>query len=389
MEEAAWREQLTEIVDNIAAGIVVLNPEGQIIFANPEAARIFGRSRSAMVGKFYDTVTEKITTFTGQPFPTEQRAFCQAKETGEPVYGVEYLLERPDGSKAAVSVNAAPIFDDDHQIIALVGSLMDITKRKTTEDALREAEQQRFQTVADSSVDAIMSINAAGKITFWNHAAEKQFGYACQEVNGRDITVIIPAHLRDRHKHALKHFIATSQPHIIGRIVELEGVRKDGHIFPIELSLATWMSGADRYFTATIRDITERKKGEAEVELLAAIVRSSADAIISESLDGTIQSWNPGANKIYGYTSSEITGRSIAALVPPDNPEELPRLLKALRKGERISHYRAVHRRKDGTLISVCYVVSPIRDKNEALIGASMIAHHLKENPHLPKKQAA
>jgi PAS domain S-box-containing protein len=103
---------------------------------------------------------------------------------------------------------------------------------------------------------------------------------------------------------------------------------------------------------------------------LAAIVESSDDAIVSKDLDGIIQSWNTGAERLFGYRAAEVIGRSISILVPADRPDEEPGILARIRRGERVEHYETVRVRKDGGSIDVSITVSPIRDESGRIIGA-------------------
>src|SRR5438105_15033250 len=121
-------------------------------------------------------------------------------------------------------------------------------------------------------------------------------------------------------------------------------------------------------------------------EYLAAIVDSSDDAIIGKTLDGTIISWNPGAQRIYGYTAEEVVGQPIAILVPRDRPNELPAILERLRRGERISHYRTERIRKDGKRVTISVTISPVRDSAGAVIGASAIARDITEQEQAIQK---
>ena len=111
--------------------------------------------------------------------------------------------------------------------------------------------------------------------------------------------------------------------------------------------------------------------------LLAAIVESSDDAIIAKDLDGTILSWNRGAERIYGYAAAEIVGRPIHILIPRDHPDELPRILERINAGERVDHYETVRVAKDGRLINISLTVSPIRDRAGKIAGASAIARDI------------
>ncbi len=124
-------------------------------------------------------------------------------------------------------------------------------------------------------------------------------------------------------------------------------------------------------------DITERRKNEHANATLAAIVESSDDAIISKNLDSIITSWNRGAERMFGYTAAEAIGRSVTMLMPPDRVSEEPGILTRLRAGERIDHYETVRRRKDGTLLDISLTVSPIRDRQGRIIGASKVARDI------------
>jgi PAS domain S-box-containing protein len=112
-------------------------------------------------------------------------------------------------------------------------------------------------------------------------------------------------------------------------------------------------------------------------EFLAAIVDSSDDAIIGKTLDGTIISWNRGAEQIYGYRKDEVIGRRIAILIPPDRADELQRIMARLREGKRIDHYQTVRVRKDGRRIDVSVTISPVRGEDGQIVGASTIARDI------------
>jgi PAS domain S-box-containing protein len=139
--------------------------------------------------------------------------------------------------------------------------------------------------------------------------------------------------------------------------------------------------GAASHFPGVVIDITDRKRAEEAVRegakvrsLLAEVVASSDDAIISKTLDGIITSWNRGAQSMFGYTADEVIGQPVTLLIPPDHLDEEPAILQRLRRGERIDHYETIRRRKDGALLNVSLSVSPMRDVNGTIIGASKIA---------------
>lgn len=128
-----------------------------------------------------------------------------------------------------------------------------------------------------------------------------------------------------------------------------------------------------------LADISDRHASERGLGQLSAIVESSDDAILSKDLNGIIQTWNKGAERLFGYTAGEAVGRSILILIPPDRHNEEPGILSRIRAGERVDHYETVRRRKDGTLIDISLTVSPVRGANGEVVGASKIARDISE----------
>ena len=120
---------------------------------------------------------------------------------------------------------------------------------------------------------------------------------------------------------------------------------------------------------------------------LAAIVESSDDAIVSKTLEGIVTSWNPAAEKLFGYTAEEMIGRPISILAAPDRENEMPAILESLRRGETIDHYETVRRRKDGSLVDISLTVSPIRDETGRILGASKIARDITVRKRLEERQ--
>lgn len=135
--------------------------------------------------------------------------------------------------------------------------------------------------------------------------------------------------------------------------------------------------GSVREWVGTIVDLDDRKRGEVERARLAALVESSDDAIIGKTLDGTITSWNPGAQRLYGYTPEEVIGRPISLLIPDDHPDELPGIMSRLRRGQRIDHFETERITQDGRRLDISVTISPIRDGSGTIVGASSIARDI------------
>jgi PAS domain S-box-containing protein len=127
------------------------------------------------------------------------------------------------------------------------------------------------------------------------------------------------------------------------------------------------------------QDVTDWKRAELASQRLAAIVESSEDAIVSKDLNGIITSWNQGAARLFGYAAEEVIGKSITILIPPGHDDEEPAILARIRRGDRIEHYETVRRRKDGSLLDISLTVSPIRDANGKIVGASKIARDITQ----------
>ena len=134
-------------------------------------------------------------------------------------------------------------------------------------------------------------------------------------------------------------------------------------------------------------DITDRKRAEEIGQQFAAIVESSDDAILSKNLDGIITSWNPGAERLFGYKAEEMIGKSVTLLFPADRYNEEPEIIARIRRGERVDHYETVRMRKDGSLIDISLTVSPVKDAHGKVIGASKIARDITERKQAQARQ--
>jgi len=228
-----------------------------------------------------------------------------------------------------------------------------------------------------SSDDAIISKDLHGNITSWNPSAEKLLQYKEDEVLGRHISIIIPpAHLAE-------------EEFIIGkirkgeRVTHFETVRraKNGNLVNLAVTVSPIKSRDGRIIGASkiARDITELKRAERSNAYLSAIIQSSDDAIISKDLNGVIKSWNPAAERMFGYTSDEAIGKHVTLLIPSDRLEEEDKIISALRNKSRIDHFETIRQHKNGSLIPVSLTVSPIIDSTGTIIGASKVARDISD----------
>jgi two-component system, cell cycle sensor histidine kinase and response regulator CckA len=250
-----------------------------------------------------------------------------------------------------------------------------------TADALTEGDAgrlaARLAAIVDSSADAIIGATLDGIITSWNPAATAVFGYTAEEITGHSIAELVPPD-RAGEPGSLLNKVRHGE-----RVLRYEtrGVRQDGTVIDVSVSVSPIPSAAGTITEAigTVRDNTEDRRVSEAAARLAAIVESSSDAIIGKTLDGIITSWNPAATAMYGYTAGEITGHSIAELIPPDRGGELAEILDQIRQGQRVDHFETTRLRHDGTVIDVSISVSPIRDATGRITGAATIARDITD----------
>jgi two-component system CheB/CheR fusion protein len=246
------------------------------------------------------------------------------------------------------------------------------------------------RALLDSALDCIISMDAAGCVIEFNPAAERVFGYSRDQAVGRELaSLIIPPAMRDRHRDGLRHFLATGEGPVLGKRIEITGIRADGSEILLELAITPLRIENETVFTAYLRDITDRSRGQEASRRLAAIIESSDDAIISKDLTGQITSWNAAAERLFGYKPQEIVGKSILTLIPPDRQHEEPHILDRIRRGERIDHYETVRRRKDGSLFDISVTVSPLKNDKGQIIGASKIARDITDRIQNERRRTA
>ena len=248
----------------------------------------------------------------------------------------------------------------------------------------------RARAILDSTLDCIITMDATGRVREFNSVAERVFGFSRTEVIGEELAkLIIPPRMRWQHRQGLTHYLKTGEGPLLGKRVEIAGMRRDGSEILVELAISPFEIDGSTLFTAYLRDITERKLNEEASRRLAAIVESSEDAIVSTDLKGKITSWNQGAERLFSYKADEVIGKSITILIPPQRHNEESAIFARIRGGERIDHYETVRRRKDGTLLDVSLTFSPIKDEHVGVIGTSKIARDITERVRSDRRHAA
>jgi PAS domain S-box-containing protein len=218
----------------------------------------------------------------------------------------------------------------------------------------------------------------------WNRGAERIYGYTPIEAIGQPMMLVTP---EDR---------AEEEASILGRIRRGEEVahfdtvrrRKNGELIDVSLTVSPICDQHGHIVGAShiVRNISERRRLEQRLEQFAAIIESADDAIVGKTLDGVILTWNPGAERVYGYRAAEAIGKSMTMLLPEGRANEENEILQRIRRGARVEHFETVRKTKSGNLIDVSLKISPIRDSGGSIIGASHVARNVTGRKQLDEQ---
>jgi PAS domain S-box-containing protein len=250
-------------------------------------------------------------------------------------------------------------------------------RREAESSALRDIEA-RFRATFEQAAVGMAHVGLDGRWLAVNRRLSEIVGYTADELRELNFQAIT-------HPDDLDADLANVAALLAGEIetyaMEKRYLRKDRSIVWINLtvSLVRDIAGSPQYFIAVVEDIEKRKRAETAQAQLAAIVASSDDAIIGRALDGTVTSWNRGAENLFGYAEAEMIGEPIARIVPQDKRDEEAYILEQLRAGRTVAHLETQRCRRDGTLLDVSVTVSPIRDANGGLVGASKIVRDVTD----------
>jgi PAS domain S-box-containing protein len=357
-----------EVIANVQEGVAVYDREFRCQLWNRFMEELSGVPASEALGK---------CAFDLFPHLREQKLDRMIRRAlaGEVVHTPDTPFLVPTTGKSGwVSNTYSPHFGARGEIIGVIGTVRDITERKRAEEAVRRASAYN-RSLIEASLDPLVTIAPDGKISDVNNATEKVTGLSRQQLLGTDFS--------DYFSDSGKARAGYEQVFREGLVqdYELEIRHRDGHVTPVLYNASVYRDEAGVVIGvfAAARDISERKRAEESRAYLASIVESSDDAIVGESPEGVIRSWNRGAERLYGYAASEVLGQSVLLLVPPERQEELAGLLRRIRQGEAIEHHETTRVTKGGRRIDVSVSISPLKSAGGEVVGASTIARDITE----------
>lgn len=366
-----WRTTLASIGD----AVIATDTLGRVTQMNAVAESLTGWSFAEAFGRMLDEVFHIVNEASRLPVANPaMRALSEGVIVGLANHTV--LIAR-DGAERPIDDSAAPIRCKDGEIVGCVLVFRDVTERHEAEKALRHSEQQ-LRAIYNGTHEYIGLLTPEGTVLEANHASLHFARCKREDVVGRPFwdtpwftpTPGAPEKIREA---ALR---AAAGEDVLFETA-LFSTKGDERWFEISLCPIFNEQLEVILLVPEGRDITTRKKAEAAQARLAAIVNSSDDAIVSKDLTGRITSWNPGAERIFGYTAAEMVGQPIKTIIPVTRHAEEDEILARLARGETVDHFITVRVKKDGTPMDVSITISPLKDAQGKVIGASKIAREV------------
>ncbi len=295
--------------------------------------------------------------------------------------GAPHRIESRDGDRCFL-VRIAPCSGNDRQISGAALAFTNVTAfRASIDQAIYEREYTK--AILNTVIDPLAVLDSKLHVQTANRAFYDLVGLSRDETQG--ISVRTLGNSDWQTSEAWKSIEATLSGDAGFHAVEIDCEFPSTGNRTIMLNARRLTRDGNDLLLLTLHDVTEQKQAERATSLLAAIVGFSDDAIISKKLDGTITTWNKSAQQLFGYTAEEAIGQNITLIVPWERRSEQEEILRRLARGERVHHFETVRRRKDGTFLDVSLTISPIRDLNDKVVGASDVARDVTEEKRVER----
>ncbi len=339
----ASRDQFRVLLDGVKdCAVFLLDAAGRVATWNTGAQRMHGYTAEEMLGRSTETFYGAEEIQAGKP----KELLAQAAERGS--VHIEGWRTRKDGVRFWAEVTITALFDETGCLTGYAKTTRDVTELKSSHEALA-AKEEELQVVVESAPDTVLMTDETGTILFVNGRVEQMFGYRCEELLGQKVEVLVPAKYRGGHIGKRVGFQQHPHTRPMGMGLDLNGLRKDGSEFPVEISLSPVKSSHARRFIASVRDISERRNTEQELQNTR--LQDLAQTMIRE-MDGQILRWNTGMERMYGYTRAEAERTTSHQLLETIFPMLLSDINSTLL---RTGYWEGelIHRTKAGKIITV------------------------------------
>jgi PAS domain S-box-containing protein len=384
------------LLDLLPVGVYVCDLAGHIVRYNRAAAVLWGCSPKIGDPTVRYCGSYRLYHLDGGYVPHAKCPMADVLATGEGLRDQEIMIGRPDGTRIVALVNIEAIRAASGRVVGAINVFREKPEQASGQLPSNEGGRTPSELL-QALPAALYTTDAAGRITFYNEAAAELWGFRPQlgtsefcgswKLYWPDGTPLphseCPMALTLKERRPIRGMEAVAE--------RPNGTRVPFIPFPTPLFDA---SGTLIGAVNMLVDITERREAEqrirdseARYRQLAAIIESSEDAVLSKDLNSVIKSWNQGAERLFGYTADEAIGKPVTILIPADRRDEEPSILARIRRGERVEHYETIRQRKDGSTIDISLTISPVRDQEGKIIGASKIARDITERRRAEEQQ--
>jgi PAS domain S-box-containing protein len=347
--------RLAAVVAASSDAIISYATNATFLTWNPAAERMLGYTAEEMIGRPMGVIVPPERAH-------EPAEFFARLRTGETIRDLETVRVRKDGTRIPMRVNLAPIKDAHGVMTGVSATLCDLSERQRAEE--------RFRSLLESAPDPILGVNGDGRIVFANAQTEKVFGYRRAEILGQPIELLVPERFREHHQRARADYHREPTTRAMGAGLDLSARRRDGSVLPVEISLSPMTDAGGPVIVAIVRDITERKRADAEVRererKFRAIFNATFQFIGLMTPGGVVLEANQSALDLAGVTPADVIGTPFWE-TPwwTHSPELQARLREAVRRAARgeFVRFEATHRRPDGSLAAVDFSLKPVHDE--------------------------
>ena len=345
-------EKVKALLEAAPDSMIIVNERNEITLVNQQTEIAFGYKREELIGKTVELLLPQGLK--------ENSSF-------------ELYATRKNKSQFPVEITLAPLTTEEGKMIS--ASVRDISTRKRAEE--------KFKGLLEAAPDAMIIANEKGYIILVNKQTERMFGYSREEMINKPVEILIPAEFRRSHVTHRTDYSKDPKTRSMGAGLELFAVRKDGTEFPVEISLSPLITDEGTLISASVRDITERKKADEQIAYMARIMEDSGDATFSTDASFVLKTWNKVAEQLYGYTAKEAIGQPVADIIRPQISIELRMMRRENLKRDGHWTGEVVHLKKNGVSITALVSNSVTRNAKGEIDGIVTVCRDISKRKEL------